>query len=92
MTTGSRTELTSSEESFRKPARRPLCFYVVIAVVVGIAGFVIGILIGRFAACDESDASSQPGLFDRFIQDADPGVSELLINDVSNENIRNNLR
>ena len=94
---GGRADPAVSEVSSGKPARRPLCFFIVIAVAVGIAGFVIGILIGRFAVCDQSDEDSPPespqsGLFNRITQDADPDVRELLINDVSNVHIENNLR
>lgn len=80
--------------SYSKTATRSLCFYVVVAILVGIAGFVIGILIGRFAACDESDGSSQPssGAFDRITQDADPEIADLLINAIDNGNIEQNLR
>ena len=81
-------------KSYSKTATRSLCFYVVVAVAVGIAGFVIGILIGRFAACDESDGSSQApsGAFDRITQEADPEIADLLINAIDNGNIETNLR
>ncbi|XP_070181932.1 putative N-acetylated-alpha-linked acidic dipeptidase [Littorina saxatilis] len=77
-----------------KTATRSLYFYIAVAVVVGIAAFVIGILIGRFAACDESGGSSQAqmGTHDRITQEADPEISGLLINAVNNVNIENNLR
>ena len=89
---GSRADLTINDDRFPEAARRSVFFYIVIAVGIGIAGFAIGILIGRFAACDALGGNSRHGLFNRIIQDADPGVSELLINDVSNVNIENNLR
>ncbi|KAK7502667.1 hypothetical protein BaRGS_00005917 [Batillaria attramentaria] len=67
-------------------------FYLIVAGVVGVLAFVIGILIGRFAACDESGGGSQEGAFDRIIQDADPEISDILIERINNNNIRDNLR
>ena len=79
--------------SYSKTATRSLCFYVVVAIVVGIAAFVIGILIGRYAACDESGGSSQSsGAFDRITQDADPEIADLLIDAIDNGNIEKYLR
>ncbi|KAK7502668.1 hypothetical protein BaRGS_00005918, partial [Batillaria attramentaria] len=65
---------------------------IICAVVTGILAFVIGILIGRFAVCDESDGGTQAGPYDRITQDADPDVSDLLMERILAENIADNLR
>jgi hypothetical protein len=67
-------------------------------VSVGIAAFVIGILIGRFATCpDEETPEERSGVFlegvtEKLMKDADPEVSDILINAMRAENIRENLR
>lgn len=66
--------------------------YVIIAVVTGVLAFIIGILIGRFAACPKSSGESASGAFDRITQDADPKISDVLIDEIKAINIENNLR
>ena len=67
------------------------------ALVAIIVGFVIGILIGRFATCpdekpEERSGAFLPGVDQAIIQDGDPEISDILINGVKSENIRENLR
>ncbi|XP_060559269.1 N-acetylated-alpha-linked acidic dipeptidase 2-like [Ruditapes philippinarum] len=81
----------------RRQSRDRRC--VIICVVsVGIAAFVIGILIGRFATCpDEETPEERSGVFlegvtEKLMKDADPEVSDILIKGMRAENIRENLR
>ena len=74
--------------------RKRLCIGVLIAVI---AGFIIGILIGRFATCPDEKPDERSGAFldgvdQGIIQDGDPEIADILINSVKNENIRENLR
>ena len=89
-------------EKPQKSATRSLCFYVFVAIAVGVAGFVIGILIGRFAVCDESDdsdlnryvqqADCNDSALDRYVREANQSIADLLIDTIDNVNIENNLR
>ena len=69
-----------------------------IAVLVSIlTGFVIGILIGRFATCPDEKPEERKGVFldgvdEGLIRDADPEIADLLINSVRSENIRKYLK
>ena len=72
-----------------KPTGKSTRFYIIIAVVVGIAAFVIGILIGRFATCPDEKTEAR---FSKYTQEADPEISKLIIDAISNVNIENNLR
>ncbi|KAK7493450.1 hypothetical protein BaRGS_00015350 [Batillaria attramentaria] len=55
-------------------------------LVVGILAFVVGILIGRFAACPEPEG------VDRLVQDGDQEIADILIQTIEARNIENNLR
>ena len=69
-----------------------------IAVLVSIlTGFVIGILIGRFATCPDEKPEERKGVYlegvdEGLIRDADPEIADLLINSVSSKNIRKYLK
>lgn len=68
-----------------------------LAVVVGIATFVIGILIGRFATCPETKQEERRGVYlegvpEGLVENGDPTIGELLRNNMRSENIRENLR
>ncbi|KAL4238328.1 hypothetical protein ACF0H5_003039 [Mactra antiquata] len=63
-----------------------------------VATFIIGILLGRYAACPDNDNKEPtyngpllPGVPKDLMEDGDPAISSLLINAVSRENIRTNL-
>jgi hypothetical protein len=78
---------------YHTAAGRPLWFYIVIATVVGIAAFIIGILIGRFGACPDNDVDTTVSdAFTKALRDADPEIADLLINTIDNNNIKENLR
>ena len=74
--------------------RKVLVTGVLVAVIVG---FIIGILIGRFATCPDEKPEELLGAFldgvdQAIIQDGNPEISDILINGVNSENIRENLR
>ncbi|OWF52174.1 putative N-acetylated-alpha-linked acidic dipeptidase [Mizuhopecten yessoensis] len=77
--------------------RRPLLICGLVALVLGL---VLGLLIGRFGLCpdNEPEPASQkngvflPGVSKQIIQDGDPTISDLLINSISSENIRQYLQ
>lgn len=80
----------------RRKSRDRRCLIVVL-VVVGIAAFIIGILIGRYATCPDKETDDRDGVFlegvpEKLMEDEDPGVSEVLIQGMSADNIRENLR
>ncbi|KAL4238036.1 hypothetical protein ACF0H5_002747 [Mactra antiquata] len=93
-------EFRSSTEDIytrRRSSRDRRCLIITIVVVV-IATFIIGILIGRYAACpDAKSADGKTGLYlkdvpDRLVKDADPEIESLLINGMKEENVRANLK
>jgi hypothetical protein len=59
--------------------------------------FVIGILIGRFATCPDESVEEKPGLYlpgvsEALVSDGDPTIAQELMNSISNDRIRKNLR
>ncbi|XP_041370396.1 putative N-acetylated-alpha-linked acidic dipeptidase [Gigantopelta aegis] len=67
----------------------------IVSLVAIVIGFVVGILIGRFATCPSVDSRNGvflPGISDRLITDGDPAISDVLINEVKNTNIEQYLR
>jgi hypothetical protein len=62
---------------------------IIYGVIFCLAGFLIGILIGRFATCPDESVSAA---YARATQEADPQISRLLIDAISNTNIEDNLR
>lgn len=95
-------ELKSSTDEIytnRRRSRDRRCV-LVLAVLVGVCVFVIGILLGRYAACpsgetDQPDAGD--GVFLKnvplsLMKDADPAIADELINGMKPDNIRNNLK
>ena len=84
---------TAAKDSSNKD-RKILCVGVVVTIIVG---FVIGILIGRFVTClDEKPEARSSVVLDAedqtIMQDGDQEISNILINGVKSENIRENLR
>ena len=79
----------------RRNANRKLWICGIVAVI---AGFIIGILIGRFATCPEEEKETKPeGIFlpgvpESIIQDGDPSISDEIISSIKAENIREYLR
>nr|XP_022329273.1 N-acetylated-alpha-linked acidic dipeptidase 2-like [Crassostrea virginica] len=81
-----------SSEISMKPstqARRKLILWVLIAGVVGL-GF--GMIIGRFGFCDQTEENSAPGISDAIVQEADPGITAEILNQVNSDNIRHYLQ
>lgn len=82
----------ASSEISMKPstqARRKLILWVLIAGVVGL-GF--GMIIGRFGFCDQTEENSAPGISDAIVQEADPGITAEILNQVNSDNIRHYLQ
>ena len=98
-------ELSETRLPTRKKSdsRKPLLIGIVAALAVGIG---IGILIGHFAIKTDDDddkpvevpvmesttGGPQIHQFDALIQDENPDIGKILINNISSENIRENLR
>ena len=96
-------ELKSSTDAIyerRRSVRNRRCVLIV-GVILAVCAFIIGILLGRFAACpsdnqDQSDVKGN-GVFlanvpKRLMEDADPTISEEVIQGMKAENIRSNLK
>ncbi|XP_071164480.1 N-acetylated-alpha-linked acidic dipeptidase 2-like [Mytilus edulis] len=83
------------KDANRSHANRKIWICGAVAIIVG---FVIGILIGRFATCpEENEVPKQDGTFllgvsDSIIKDGDPKISEEIINGIRADNIRKYLR
>ena len=78
-----------------KRNNRCLIIYGIVAIVIG---FIVGILIGRYVTCPEEDTPIPAegvfleGVSEKIIKDGDPNVSQMLIDGVNADNIRNYLR
>ncbi|CAH1792640.1 unnamed protein product [Owenia fusiformis] len=80
---------SSTGLSSNKSSKRPLIIATVVAAVVGIA---IGVLIGYFSrTVPAAERITNPD-YERLIKEADPGITQFLIDEISNVNIENNLR
>ena len=69
----------------------------IILIVVCIVSFTIGILIGRFATCPDDEPEVKDGLYlhgvsEFLVKDGDPEIAAELMNNINNDNIRENLR
>ncbi|KAH3853007.1 hypothetical protein DPMN_095530 [Dreissena polymorpha] len=69
----------------------------ILALVVGVGTFAIGILIGRFATCPKSEPevskqSSLPNVIDLLGRDEDASIISEVIDEISSENIRDHVR
>lgn len=80
----------------QKPSSRKIYIGLVVACIVG---FVVGILIGRFATCPDSSETPDapkglflPGVSESLMRDEDESVIDELMNSISSDNIRNNLK
>lgn len=73
----------------RKQAKRKFVLWVSIAGVVGLG---LGMIIGRFGFCDDTEKNSVPGIPDAIVQDGDPEVTAEIINQINSENIRRYLQ
>lgn len=64
-----------------------------LALALGI-GFMIGILIGRYAICDENDREGLylPGVPEHLVSEADPDISKKILDAIDPNRIRENLR
>ncbi|ESP03021.1 hypothetical protein LOTGIDRAFT_185795 [Lottia gigantea] len=84
------------EHSIQKPSTRKIW---IIAIILAIVAFVIGILLGRYAICSTSSESSSvteapqkdgvflPGVPDSLIQDAELSIRDTLLKSIDNKNI-----
>ena len=64
-----------------------------ISLAVGVTGIIIGVLIGYFTAKRSSDGPCLgPGVPDNIISEGDDAIMKKIIDSVSADNIRNNLR
>lgn len=69
----------------RTQAKRKFVLWVLIAGVVGLG---LGMIIGRFGFCDDTEKNIVPGIPDAIVQDGDPEVTAEIINQINSENIR----
>ncbi|XP_052272880.1 glutamate carboxypeptidase 2-like isoform X2 [Dreissena polymorpha] len=93
-------DIHSSDDDAYLARRRPRdtrCL-IIATIAAVIVAFVIGILIGRFAACPEPEVGNDvTGGFPEsanysWMKDGDPTISRLLIDGMKAENIRSNLK
>ena len=91
-------EYRSTEDIFIKRrmynSRKRLCWGAIAAVILG---FVIGILIGRFGTCPDDTPPVRDGAFlsgvgQGIIEEGDPDIGNIIMNDIKSDNIRQNLR
>ena len=84
-----------SDETKQKSSPRCLICSVFIALALGCGA---GILIGRYAICSDEKTETPPkglylqGVPDNLMMDEDQSIIDELINNVNNENIRQNLQ
>uniref|UniRef100_A0A8W8I1Q4 PA domain-containing protein n=1 Tax=Magallana gigas TaxID=29159 RepID=A0A8W8I1Q4_MAGGI len=62
--------------------------FLLLAVVAAIVGLVIGLLIGRFGIRSDNDDYRITGISETFVQDADPTISEEIMDNINSDNIR----
>lgn len=70
----------------------PLVLALLVAAVVGLA---IGLLAGKFGLCDEDEVKDGvflPGVPQGLVSDADPSISQIIIDEIDSEHIEENLR
>lgn len=81
-------------------------YFILVILLSAIVTFVIGILIGRFATCPDTDTDTKlevcvntgtrcivlTGVSSKIVQDGDPAISDILIREIKAENIESNLR
>ncbi|XP_053398009.1 N-acetylated-alpha-linked acidic dipeptidase 2-like [Mercenaria mercenaria] len=90
------TRMHSTDSLFNNKKPQSRCL--VISLGIGcIAMFVIGILIGRFATCPDEKPAERPGLFlpgvsEALVSNGDPLIRDELMNSISSDRIRENLR
>uniref|UniRef100_A0A0B7AYA9 Peptidase M28 domain-containing protein n=1 Tax=Arion vulgaris TaxID=1028688 RepID=A0A0B7AYA9_9EUPU len=67
---------------------------VIILAIFLLLGFMIGILIGRYAICDEDDREGLflPGVPENLVSEANPDISKKIMDAISPANIEANLR
>lgn len=87
------SEVPLTETPASKPNRRWANCRIIIPSVLGL---IVGILIGRFAACSsyvpEPTGLYLPGVPKTLMRDEDRSVIDELMNSIDSENIRNNLK
>ena len=84
--------VTQSTVRRRRDSKKRFFTAVVFAVA---AGFVIGILIGRYAICPdrkESENGAESNVDQMLLQDENPDIGNTIIDAISSENIRAYLR
>ena len=72
--------------------KRAIC--IIVSLLAGLF-LVIGIVIGRFVICPtdfKGDGVFLPGIPSAIIQDADPAISDIILNAIKAENIRQYLK
>ena len=91
-------EYQSTDDFFGKRKmvvnKRRMWIGVLVALV---AGFVVGILIGRFGTCPDEKPEERQGAYldgidQAIIQDEDPDIESLIMNGFDSDTIRENLR
>ena len=91
-------EYESTDDFFGKrkmvASRKRLCLGIGVAILVG---FIIGILIGRFGTCPDNEPPVRNGAFldgvdQAIIQDEDPDIANIIMNEIDSDRIRDNLR
>ncbi|KAH9494447.1 Glutamate carboxypeptidase 2, partial [Bulinus truncatus] len=95
-TMNSSEELHSDGYYRRNDRRLPLnkvrlALFLLLAAVIGLA---IGLLVGKFALCDEEDREGVflPGVPDRLVSDEDLDISDLIMKAIDPAKIESNLR
>lgn len=90
---------SADDEYFSRRKMRDRRCSLFVGVIIGVAAFIIGLLIGRFAACPAGDTvpSDEEGVYlpnvpVTLMKDADPTISKELIHGMKPENIRKNLK
>lgn len=87
-----------STDNLLQPRKQRQFRILVISFAIGcIATFVIGILIGRFAVCPDEKLEERPGIYlpgvsNALVSDGDPDIADELMNSISSDRIRENLR
>ena len=85
-------EYHSTEKMLTKRRSHLSTRWILLAVICAVvAGFVIGILIGRFATCPDHESSGDERQAS-YTELEDNEIGKLIINSVESENMRNNLR
>lgn len=83
---------SSSDGLFKQPIWRQKVVQVLILVAALVLGLTIGLLVGTFAICQQQDGLYLPGAPAGLVTDANPAITQKIIDAIDASRIEENLR